>query len=317
MPAAALLDSHSLGTDIDLASLAQTSFDWQIYAATRQDELHERIRDTAVIITNKVVIDAAAMSQAKALQLICVAATGTNNVDLEAARQRNIRVCNVTGYATASVVQHVLMLMLTLSTRLLDYRDAVNRGDWQRSEYFCLLDFPITELQSKTLGIIGYGELGRAVAAMAEHLGMQVLVAESLSGAPQTGRVALHALLPQVDVLSLHCPLSEASRMLMNARRLAQMKPGAILINTARGGIVDEVALLNALQSRQLGGAGIDVLAVEPPETDSPLLQQSLNNLIVTPHIAWASTASRQRLFDEVVSNILAWQDGKDRNQIV
>ena len=317
MADAALLDSHSLGADIDLSGLQQTDYNWQIHATTSTDELTARIRTASVLITNKVVIDAEAMSHTTALQLICVAATGTNNVDLDAARQRGISVCNVTGYATPSVVQHVMMLILTLSTRLLDYRAAVNRGDWQRSAFFCLLDYPISELHGKTLGIIGYGELGRAVATMAQHFGMHVLVAQSLTGEPRADRVALDELLPQVDVLSLHCPLSDASRMLINAERLAQMKPGALLINAARGGIVDEVALLDALQRGHLGGAGIDVLAVEPPQADSPLLLQTLNNLIVTPHIAWASKASRQRLFDEVISNILAWRDGKQRNRIV
>jgi len=301
----ALLDAVTLGNDINLDGLKQTGIDWQTYPQTSQSELVSRLKDCDVIITNKVIIDAETMAQCPDLKLICIAATGMNNVDLDAAQQHGIKVTNVTGYATSSVVQHVMMYMLTLTTRLLDYREALQRGDWQRSDMFCLLDYPITELADKTLGIIGYGELGQAVANAARAFAMRVVIAESLTGKTHPERIPLNNVLEQADFVSLHCPLSPESKELLNKERIAAMKSGAFLINTARGGLVDETALLQALNTGHLGGAAIDVLETEPPSVDSPLLQVTLPNLIVTPHIAWASQTSRQRLFDLVVKNIL------------
>lgn len=313
----ALLDAITLGDDIDLDGLQQTGIDWQVYPQTTPQQLLGRIDSCDVVITNKVMIDADTLAQCPSLRLICVAATGTNNIDLEAAAQHGITVTNVTRYATSSVVQHVMTCMLMLTTRMLDYREALKQRRWQRSEMFCLLDYPITELADRTLGIIGYGELGRGVAAMARLFGMQVIVAESLTGTSSDARIPLAEVLRRADIVSLHCPLSAASANLLNAERIATMKPGAFLINTARGGIVDEVALLHALQSGHLGGAAVDVLAVEPPGEDSPLLQTGLPNLIVTPHIAWASHSSRQRLINEVIANIQAYEQFRPRNSVL
>lgn len=305
---AVFLDWASLDRD----DLQQTSslalpVEWEFHAQTNPAQVAERIAGADIVVTNKVVLDAAVLDVASQLRLVCVAATGTNNVDLQFARQRGINVCNVRGYATPSVVQHVFMLILALLRNSRAYQAALEQARWQHSEQFCLLDFPIEELGSKSLGIIGYGELGQAVAHTAQHFGMEVLIAQRLHGAAQAGRIPLADLLPRVDVLSLHCPLSDETRNLVGARELAMLKPSAILINTARGGIVDEAALLEALRQGRLGGAGIDVLHTEPPREGNPLLEAKLPNLIVTPHIAWASRQARQRLLEGVVANILAY----------
>ncbi|TDY01532.1 2-hydroxyacid dehydrogenase [Thiohalophilus thiocyanatoxydans] len=304
--------------DLDFSAITALPIDWQYYPATDPDQVVERLQGAAVVVTNKVVLDAQRLAQLSDLELIAVAATGVNNVDLDAARNQGVGVCNVTGYATPSVVQHVFMLILSLSRRLPAYTAALRQGHWQQSPHFCLLDHPIEELQDKTLGIIGYGELGRAVARMGEAFGMHPLIARRDPQDQRPGRIDLAELLQQADVVSLHCPLSEQTRGLIGAEQLALMKPGAMLINTARGGIVDEPALYEALANGRLGGAGIDVLEREPPDEENPLLQARLENLIVTPHIAWASRAARQRLLDQVARNIDSWlRGGPLRNPMV
>ncbi len=297
--------------------LEQALPQWRFHAATGSDETLERIRDATIVVSNKVVLDRERLRQARRLQLICIAATGTNNVDLEAARELGITVANVTGYATPSVVQHVFSLMLALTTRLVDYNRVVADGAWQRSRQFCLLDFPVQELAGKRLGIVGYGELGRAVADVAKAFGMQVLIAQRPGGALQKGRIPLEELLPQVDLLSLHCPLAENTKNLIGQKELGLMKSRALLINTARGGIVDECALAAALRSGEIAGAGVDVLAREPPAEGGPLLEPGIPNLIVTPHTAWASRESRQRLVEELAANIRAFFKGEARNLVV
>lgn len=314
---AAFLDWESVeNRDLDRHCLEALPFTWQFYSATTAGQLASHMQTCEVVVSNKVLLDAAAINASPYLRLICVAATGTNNIDLQAASARGIPVCNVTAYATPSVVQHVFMLILNLLRRFSEYRQALQKGRWQQSTHFCLLDYTIEELTGKTLGIIGFGELGQAVARTAEQFGMRVLVAQSLHAPPQPGRVPLPELLKEVDVLSLHCPLTERTRGLIGARELALMKPSAILINTARGGIVDEQALLVALRNKQLGGTGIDVLHSEPPREGNILLEQSLPNLIVTPHIAWASRQARQRLIEGVAQNIQAFLAGHPRNQV-
>ena len=303
--------------DIDLGPLHRACPQWDLYAETEPGVRAERIRDATLVVSNKVVLDRNTLSAAERLRLICIAATGTNNLDLDAARERGIRVSNVTGYATQAVVQHVFSLILALTTRLLEYRQAVSEGGWGRSRQFCLLDFPIRELAGRTLGILGYGELGRAVGRLGEAFGMHVRVAQRPGGSPQAGRAPLDELLQEADVLSLHCPLTESTRNLIGERELRLMKPDAILINTARGGIVDERALAEALRKGRPDGAGIDVLTVEPPRDGNPLLAPDIPNLIVTPHVAWASREARQRLLNEVAENIRAFFAGKSRNRLV
>ncbi len=302
--------------DLDLNALQQSVAHWQWLDNARGNEITRAVARVDVVVSNKVVLDASVLAQAEKLKLICVAATGTNNVDLAAAREKNIVVCNVRAYATASVVQHVFSLLLALTRKLPAYQQAVSAGRWVQSEFFCLLDFPIRELQGLTLGIVGYGELGQAVAKLAEAFGMKVLIARRNRQDHREGRIDLHKLLPQVDVLSLHCPLTADNKGLIGEKELSLMKPDALLINTARGGLVDEKALLQALQENRLGGAGLDVLAQEPPAADFFLLQQSSPNLIITPHIAWASRQARQRLVDEIANNILAYKRGEARNTV-
>lgn len=296
--------------DLDFSAIETLPIDWHYHAATAPEEVVARLQSAEIVVTNKVVLDAPVLESLPRLKLIAVAATGVNNVDLEAARQLGIAVCNVTGYATPSVVQHVFMLILCLLRQLPAYRSALQAGRWQQSPHFCLLDYPIAELQEKTLGIVGYGELGQAVGRMAEAFGMRCLVARRDALDDRPGRIDLDELLAEVDILSLHCPLTEQTRNLITAERLARMKPDAILINTARGGIVDESALYQALAEGNLGGAGVDVLVQEPPTDDNPLLQARLDNLIVTPHIAWGSRAARQRLLSQVADNIASYLSG-------
>lgn len=306
------LDRDSLDCgDLDFSELDAILPDWRYYPATGPAETAARIAEAEVVISNKVMLDAAAMRQAPRLKLISVAATGVNNVDLDAAAAQGVTVCNCHGYGTHAVVQHVFALLLSLFTRWPDYQQAVRAGRWRQSSQFCLLDFPIRELADKTLGIVGYGELGQGVARIAAAFGMRVLIAQR-PGTMETlaNRLPLPVLLPQVDVLSLHCPLTPATRGLMGAWELALMRRDAILINTARGGLVDESLLADALRRGALGGAGVDVLSLEPPVNGNPLLAPDIPNLIVTPHCAWGSRESRQRLIGQLVENIAGFLNG-------
>ena len=309
------IDSLDRG-DLDLSGLKAVLPEWRFFGHSCPEEVTGRLASAQVAVSNKVALEAAHFQALGDLRLVCVSATGTDNIDVAGAAARGIRVCNVRGYASPSVTQHVFCLLLALVTRLPEYMRAVRGGRWQGSRDFCLLDYPIGELAGKILGIVGYGELGRSVAKVAQAFGMHVLIAARPGSPEMEGRVALPDLLPQVDVLTLHCPLAGNTRGLIGAAELAAMKPGALLINTARGGIVDEHALAHALKSGHLGGAGVDVLAVEPPGEDSPLLARDIPNLIVTPHIAWASREARQRLVDEVALNIRAWASGEPRNLV-
>ncbi len=313
-----MLDRASLDRgDMDLSGFESTLPEWELHDATAPEQVSERIADAAVVVSNKVVLDAAVLARAPNLKFIAIAATGTNNIDLAAARENGITVSNVRAYATPSVVQHVMALILAHSRRLIDYHDYVVRGHWQRAEQFCLLDFPIRELNGLVLGIVGYGELGRAVARAAEDaFGMQVLIAQRPGGAPAADRIPLNEMLSQVDVLSLHCPLTPETRDLIGPDELAKMKTDALLINTARGGIVDEEALAAALKAGAIGGAAVDVLTREPPREGNPLLEPGIPNLIVTPHVAWASRESRQRLVDQLTGNIRAFLAGKPLNVV-
>lgn len=300
--------------DLDLSVMESLLDDWRYFGLTPREKVGQRIRDADVVVSNKARLERADLVQAKNLKLVCIAATGFDHVDLVAARELGIKVCNVRTYATPSVIQHVFAMILALRIQLSRYQRAVAAGRWQQSSHFSLLDYPIDEIAGKTLGIIGYGELGRGVAAVARAFGMDVLVMQRIGSEPDPARVPMREFLQQVDILSIHCPLTPQTKGMIGARELSLMKQDAILINTARGGIVDEPALVEALRIGRIGGAGIDVLSQEPPPADHPLLQTDIPNLIVTPHIAWASRQSRQRLIDKVAENIRAFLDGAPQN---
>lgn len=300
--------------DLSLNALFETNLQWEVYDQALPQQVAEYIKNKAVVVTNKVVLNGDILKNAPDLRLICISATGTNNVDLEVARQLGIDVCNVTAYATPSVVQYVFSVLLSLMSRVTEYEQAVQAGNWSRSEQFCLLDYSFHELQGKVLGIVGYGELGRAVARVAQAFGMKVLIAARDENDKREGRIQLEELLPQLDVLSLHCPLTQETQNLISKKEIQAMPGGAILINSSRGGIVDEQALIEGIESGHLAGAATDVLTTEPPPIDHLLLQKKYPNLIVTPHIAWASIESRQRLIDQVAFNISEYLAGRPRN---
>lgn len=311
---AVFLDHASLDQDdLDMQALHANASRLTLHARTAPSQVVENIGDHQVVITNKVVIDEQVMQACPQLKLILIAATGINNVDLQAAQRRGIAVYNCQAYGTPSVAQHTLMLMLVLITRFESYRQAVREGAWQRSSQFCLLDYPIGELSGRTLGILGYGELGQEVARLATAFGMRVLVG-SIPGREHPERPALDQFLPQVDVLSLHCPLTDATRNLIGAEQLAALKPGSLLINAGRGGLVDEQAVVDSLRAGHLGGAGFDVLTTEPPADDNPLLTAGLPNLVITPHSAWGSREARQRIVAQLAENLLHGSGGGGDN---
>ena len=303
--------------DLDPSALRAVLPELELREHSSQSQLAGLVRDAEVVLVNKLRIDREVIAASPGLKLIALAATGTNNVDLEAARQRGIAVCNLRDYCTSSVVQHVMGLLLLLTQRLREYDALVRSGAWQRGEQFCRLDYPIRELCGRRLGIAGFGTLGRAVASAAQAFGMQVLIA-NLPGRPRRpDRSDLEELLPLVDVLSLHCPLTAATERLIGAGELSLMKPDAVLINTARGALVDSAALAAALKERRLGGAAIDVLPQEPPVDGDPLLDPAIPNLIVTPHVAWAAREARQRCVDEMAANVADFLLGGRRGRVV
>ena len=287
---------------------------------THPAELAQRITGFDVIVTNKVLLDGATLKSdaAKALKLIAVAAAGTNNIDLPTARERNIPVCNAAGYSGPGVAQHTFALILELASHAGGYSRDVKTGAWEKSPIFTLLSRPVMELRGKTLGLIGSGDIGSSVAKIAEGFGMKVIFAARRGAEPASGRVALDDLLKLSDVVSLHCPLTPETKDLIGPREFGLMKPSAFLINTARGGIVNELALIEALTLKRIAGAGFDVLTQEPPKPDHPLLTaaKTLDTLVLTPHSAWTAKECRIRLLDEVYKNIVAFEDGGERNRI-
>lgn len=318
------LDYATVSTgDLDPSGLERACPALTLCDATPPEAIAARIEGAGILLINKARITRELIAGAPALRLIALAATGTDNVDLEAARQHGVAVCNIRDYCTPSVMQHVLGAILALTHRYADYSRLVKQGRWGESPQFTMLDFPIRELAGRTLGVVGYGALGRAVAAVCEQaLGMKVLVAQRTGSDAGAGsgtvlRLPLAELLPQVDVLTLHCPLTPATRGLLGAAQLASMKPDAVIVNTARGALIDVQALADALRAGRLGGAAIDVLPQEPPVDGSPLFAPDLPNLIVTPHVAWAARESRQRALDEMAANVTDFLAGGRRRRVV
>ncbi|UYG09499.1 D-2-hydroxyacid dehydrogenase [Halomonas sp. M4R1S46] len=303
---AVILDAASLGQDIDLAPIETQLDRLDVHDHTAPGEVASRLAGAEVAIVNKVVLDDDTLGRLPALRLICVLATGTNNIDMASAERRGIAVRNVTAYGTASVAQHTLMLLLALAARLPRYQRDVARGRWNASPFFCLLDHPTLQLANKHLVIVGQGELGSRVGELAGAFGMRVSFAARPGGADDDPRPALATLAPEADAISLHCPLTEATHHLVDEALLASLKSEALLLNCARGGIIDEDAALAALRQGRLGGLGIDVLPQEPPREGHPLLSalDEPLNLIVTPHNAWISPEARQRIVALTADNL-------------
>jgi len=315
---AVILDYQSLApSDLQLDALWNLPIDWVMHDATPSIDTAARIEGMDIVLTNKVVLDATLLNNNPQLKLVIILATGTNNVDLLAAKLRHLPVCNIVGYSTESVVQHTFASLLSLYSRLIEYDRAVKAGAWSQSQFFGLLNYPIHEVSGKTMGIIGYGTIGRRVKIVAEALGIHVLIAKSLVGnASEEGRVSLEEIYTQSDIISIHSPLSDASRNLINASAFAQMKPSAVLLNMGRGGIVNEQDLLFALQNGIIAAAATDVLVQEPPAADHFLLSSGCERLIVTPHTAWASQEARQVLVHQVESILQGFLQGKLVNQV-
>jgi glycerate dehydrogenase len=286
--------------------------EWTDYPMTQPSEVLERLKDATIAITNKVALRKEMLEQLPKLKMIQVAATGTDCVDSAYCREHGITVANVKNYSVHSVPEHVFSLILALRRNIAEYRADVFAGKWQASPIFCLLDYPILDLHSATLGIVGYGTLGKAVAEIARAFGMNVLIGEHKSAETiREGRVSFDELLEKSDIITLHCPLTDETRNIIGAAELKKMKSSAILINCGRGGLVDEKALAEALKNQQIGGAGVDVLTQEPPKDGNPLLEIDQSNLILTPHIAWASVGAVHKLTGMLIDNLEAFVRGE------
>ena len=287
------------------------------YSSSEPEQAVERLRAASVAIINKVELPAATLAQLPDLRLIAMAATGYDCVDIEYCRAHGITVSNIRNYAVHSVSEHVFALILALRRNLFGYQTSVRSGAWQRSAQFCAYGPPLRDLNGSLLVIVGRGAIGRATATLALGFGMRVQFARTAGRASDAGgEQPLIELLPQADVLSLHCPLTADTRRLIGERELRAMKRDALLINTARGGLVDEAALHQALREGWIGGAGIDVLSVEPPRDGNALLELEQPNFIATPHVAWASNEAMQILADQLTENIDAWAEGRARNRV-
>ena len=308
---------------LDRDTLVNRPFDFDFphtlssYGTTEAHETLERIRGADIVITNKVVISAQAFAENPQLKLVAVTATGVNNVDVEAAKQNGTAVCNIRAYGNESVAEHAFMMMITLMRNLPAYQRDVAAGLWENSPFFCHLGAPIRDLNGKTLAIFGRGNIGKTLATYAQAFKMNVVFAEHKNAqSVRDGYVSFDEAIRSADVVSLNCPLTPQTANMIGEAELQQMKPGAILINCGRGGLVDEAALVAALKYGQIGGAGFDVLTQDPPRDGNPLLKARLPNLIVTPHIAWASQEAANRLFDILLDNINRFVAGNPQNLV-
>lgn len=317
-PKIVFLDAATYGD----VSLRRFTDRWSctIHRVTDAGQTIHRLAGHSIAVTNKVPFDKAVLNapEARELRLIAVAATGTDIIDRAEAIRHGIQVCNVPGYATESVAQFTMALILELCARAGNYGAAVRRGEWEQSPIFSLLNYPSVELHGKKLGIVGHGNIGQAVARMARGFGLEVLIAARPDTPAGEGRIPLDRVFSQADIISLHCPLTPQTRNLINTQTLALMKATAFLVNTARGALVDEAALVNALRVKRIAGAALDVITQEPPPADHPVIRagKELDNLIVTPHTAWSAREARERLLREVEENITAFLQGRDRNRV-
>jgi len=306
---AVILDEESFNPgDLDLSKLIALLDNWERYPSTKPEQREKRLAGKQIAIANKVVFDVPLLKNLPELKVILLTATGMDNIDRDYCQQHGIATYNVTDYCTATVSQHVFALILALKTQLIPYQTMTKNGDWSRSGQFSSLAYPISELAGKTLGLVGYGNLAKGVETLAKAFGMKILIAQRAgSSEASDGRLLLHDLLPQVDVLSIHCPLMPETKNLISTKEFELMKSSAVIINTARGAVIDKFALAKALKNQEIAGAGIDVLDQEPPPLDHPLLDEKVPNLILTPHIAWAAVEARQRVIDKVAENLGHW----------
>jgi glycerate dehydrogenase len=305
------LDRESVDANVRKPSFPHT---YKEYESTwTPDEIVERLKDATIAIINKVPMRADVLKQLPKLKLIAVAATGTDVVDKAYCKEHGITVVNIRNYAFNTVPEHVIALIFALRRNLLTYVNDVQNGVWNKSSQFCFLTHPIRDIAGSTLGIVGYGALGKSIGKRAEALGMKVLPYDVM---PQPGLVDLETILKESDIITLHVPLTPETKNMIGAAEFKKMKPSAILINTARGGLVDEAALAEALKNGTIAGASFDVLTVEPPKDGNILLDKTIPNLIVTPHVAWASKEAMQILADQLIDNIEAFVAGKPQNVV-
>jgi len=304
-----ILDQATLGDDMDFSPFQQEGH-LNIFSTTTPDEVTQRVKDAEIIITNKVIISKEVMNAAPNLKLICVAATGYNNIDISEASLRGITVANVKGYSTDSVAQLTFCFILALSNSLIEFDSDVKKGVWNQWHSFSMLTHPFTELKNKTLGIIGYGTIGKRVGEIARVFGMNVIISERKHATSfREGRTDFNNTLATSDYLTFHMPLTDETRNLISEKEFNIMKSTSILINTSRGGVIDEEALYNALKNKRIKAAGVDVLNSEPPRSGSKLFE--LKNCLVTPHIAWTSHEARTRLIEGLLLNIQKFKQGK------
>jgi len=315
---AVLLDWATMGPDLDISELQALLPELEIYDDTDDEQMAERIAGAEIVLGNKVLLSESLFDAAPEMRFIGLTATGTDNVDLVAAKERGIAVCNIRAYCTQSVAEHVFGSLLSLAHNLGPYAADVRKGAWQAADNFCMLNYPIRELSAMTLGIVGYGELGKGVANIAGAFNMDVIVAARPgSGEVPEGRVSMDEILQRADAISLHCPLNDVTRNLFGAAEFAAMKRTSLLINTARGGLVDSQALVDALRDGEIAAAAVDVLPQEPPVNGDPLLDYEGDNLMITPHIAWGTLTARQAAIDELTANVAAFLHGKERCRVV
>ena len=304
------LDRESVGADV-----RKFGFDhhYEEHEATEVHEIVERLKGATVAVINKVPMRAETLAQLPDLKLIAVAATGTDVIDKAAAKEHGITVVNIRNYAFNTVPEHVIALMFALKRKIVNYHTDVQNGVWNSSRQFCFFDHDINDIAGSTIGIVGYGAIGKSIGKRCEALGMKVIAYDTF---PQEGLVDFETILRDSDVITLHAPLTPETRNMIGAEELKKMKKTAVLINTARGGLVDEKALAEALKAGTIGGAGFDVLTEEPPRNGNVLLDPSIPNLIVTPHVAWASREAMQILADQLVDNVDAFVGGKPQNVV-
>ncbi|PMN93364.1 D-2-hydroxyacid dehydrogenase [Enterovibrio norvegicus] len=311
------LDSATIPAHIHIPT---PSFDhqWISYQETAPHQVIERLTDATMVIVNKVVLDANTLSQLPHLKLIAVSATGYNNIDLTWCHEHKLPVCNIRGYATRSVPEHVMALCFALRRNLTAYHRDIEDGVWQQKNQFCFFTHPIGDIAGSTIGIVGSGSLGQGVEALANAVGMTVLKAEHKGAtAIRDGYVSFNTLLEHADIVTLHCPLDTSTSNLIGREELERMKPSAILINTGRGGLVDEFALVEALKKGDIAGAGVDVFTQEPASISNPLLAHAgMPNLILTPHVAWGSDSSLQTLANILIENLDAFIAGAPQNLV-